>query len=66
MGGFVAEALRDDKEMQIIAGVDKFNNSQSFPVFKIFNEIRFIFSLSFVSNNSFSILLLRSNTNSLI
>ena len=39
MGGFVAEALRDDKEMQIIAGVDKFNNSQSFPVFKSFNDI---------------------------
>ena len=39
MGGFVADALKNDKEMQIVAGVDKFNNSQSFPVFKNFNEI---------------------------
>ncbi len=39
MGGYVAEALREDKEMQIVAGVDKFNNSQSFPVFKSFSEI---------------------------
>ena len=39
MGGYVAEALREDKEMQIVAGVEKFNNSQSFPVLKSFNEI---------------------------
>ncbi len=39
MGGFVADALKNDKEMQIVAGVDKFNNSQSFTVFKNFNEI---------------------------
>ena len=35
----VAAALKDDKEMQIVAGVDKFNNSQSFPVFKSFSEV---------------------------
>ena len=39
MGSFVAAALKDDKEMQIAAGVDKFNNSQSFPVFKSFSEV---------------------------
>ena len=39
MGSFVAAALKDDKEMQIVAGVDKFNNSQSFPVFKSFSEV---------------------------
>ena len=30
MGGFVADALKNDNEMQIVAGVDKFNNSQNF------------------------------------
>ena len=39
MGSFVADALKNDEDMQIVAGVDKFNNSQSFPVFKNFNEI---------------------------
>lgn len=39
MGGFVAAAIKDDSDMQIVAGVDKFNNSQSFPVFKSFDEI---------------------------
>ena len=39
MGSFVADALKNDNEMQIVAGVDKFNNSQNFPVFKNFNEI---------------------------
>ncbi len=39
MGGFVASALKNDSEMQIVAGVDKFNNSQGFPVFKSFKEI---------------------------
>lgn len=39
MGGYVANAIKEDTGMQVVAGVDKFNNSQSFPVFKNFSEI---------------------------
>ena len=39
MGSFVAEAVAKTENMQIIAGVDKVNNGESFPVFSKFSEI---------------------------
>lgn len=39
MGGFVAEACNKDSEMQIIAGVDKVNSGQSFPIFGDFSKV---------------------------
>lgn len=39
MGGFVAEAVKSQENMQIACGVDKFNNGQNFPVFKRFSDI---------------------------
>ncbi len=39
MGGFVAEACSKDNEMQIVAGIDKVNNGQSFPIFDNFSKI---------------------------
>lgn len=39
MGGFVAEAVKSDGNLQIVAGVDKYNSGQSFPVFGSFSEI---------------------------
>ncbi|MBE6749686.1 MAG: 4-hydroxy-tetrahydrodipicolinate reductase [Ruminococcaceae bacterium] len=39
MGKFIAAAIKDDPELQIVAGVDKVNNGESFPVFSSFNEI---------------------------
>lgn len=39
MGAFVADGIEKENEMQVVAGVDKFNNAQKFPVFKNFSEI---------------------------
>ena len=39
MGGFVALAATEDGEIQIVAGVDKINNGEKFPVFPSFSEI---------------------------
>ncbi len=39
MGGFVAQAVKKNDNMQIVCGVDKFNNGQSFPVVSSFKEL---------------------------
>ena len=39
MGGFVALTATEDGEIQIVAGVDKINNGEKFPVFPSFSEI---------------------------
>ncbi|MBR7133347.1 MAG: 4-hydroxy-tetrahydrodipicolinate reductase [Clostridia bacterium] len=39
MGAFVADAVSKDADLQIVAGVDKFNNGQRFPVFDSFSSI---------------------------
>jgi len=39
MGGFVAQAIKKDPEMEIVAGVDKYNNGCDFPVFPDFNSL---------------------------
>lgn len=39
MGYFVAQAAKDDGDFNIVAGVDKFNNGQEFPVFSKFSDI---------------------------
>jgi len=39
MGAFVASSALKDGEIEIVAGVDKFNNGQSFPVFESFSEV---------------------------
>ena len=40
MGAFVAASALKDDEIVIVAGVDKFNNGQSFPVFESFNDVK--------------------------
>ncbi len=39
MGAFVANAAIKDGNLEIVAGVDKFNNGQAFPVFNSFSEV---------------------------
>ena len=39
MGKFVANGVQNDSSLKIVAGVDKFNNGESFPVFSSFDEI---------------------------
>lgn len=39
MGKFVANGIQNDTDLTIVAGVDKFNNGESFPVFSSFDEI---------------------------
>ena len=39
MGGFVAAAAEADGEIQVVAGVDKINNGEKFPVFSSFSDI---------------------------
>ncbi len=39
MGGFVAEAIKNDSEMQIVAGVDKVNSGHNFPIYTDFSKI---------------------------
>jgi len=40
MGGFVADAAIEDGNFQIVAGIDKINNGQPFPIFSSFNDIK--------------------------
>ena len=39
MGGFVASAAENDSEISIVAGVDKVNSGEKFPVFSSFADI---------------------------
>lgn len=39
MGGFVAAAAEADGEIQVVAGVDKINNGEKFPIFSSFSDI---------------------------
>ena len=39
MGNFVASSAKADGNVNIVAGVDKFNNGESFPVFSKFSDI---------------------------
>lgn len=39
MGGFVASAAENDSEILIVAGVDKVNSGEKFPVFSSFSDI---------------------------
>ena len=39
MGKFVAEAAKSDGDIEIVAGVDRINNGESFPVFTDFRDI---------------------------
>ena len=39
MGGFVADAGKADGEIQVVAGVDKVNLGQDFPIFNDFNSV---------------------------
>ena len=41
MGGFVASAAENDNDLSIVAGVDKVNNGEKFPVFSSFSDINF-------------------------
>ena len=39
MGGFVADACKSDGDIQVVAGVDKINLGQNFPIFGDFKSI---------------------------
>ena len=39
MGGFVTDVIKEDENMQVVCGVDKFNNGARFPDFISFSEI---------------------------
>lgn len=39
MGKFVANGVESNADLKIVAGVDKFNNGENFPVFSSFDEI---------------------------
>lgn len=39
MGGFVASAAENDSEISIVAGIDKVNSGEKFPVFSSFSDI---------------------------
>lgn len=39
MGGFVAAAAEADGEIRVVAGVDKINNGEKFPIFSSFSDI---------------------------
>ena len=39
MGGFVADACKNDGEIQVVAGVDKISSNQAFPIFSDFKSI---------------------------
>ena len=39
MGAFVANSALKDGEIEIVAGIDKFNNGQNFPVFEDFSQV---------------------------
>lgn len=39
MGGFVANACKDDGNLQVVAGIDKVNLGQDFPIFDSFSKL---------------------------
>lgn len=39
MGGFVANACKEDGEIQVVAGIDKINIGQDFPIFDSFSKV---------------------------
>lgn len=39
MGGFVANACKEDGEIRVVAGIDKVNLGQNFPVFDSFSKV---------------------------
>lgn len=39
MGGFVANACKEDGEIQVVAGIDKVNIGQDFPIFDSFSNV---------------------------
>lgn len=39
MGGFVAQTVNQSADLKIVAGVDKFNNNQPFPVYSEFQKL---------------------------
>ncbi len=39
MGGFITSCAEDDNELQIVAGVDRINNGQKYPIFSKFSDI---------------------------
>ena len=39
MGGFISNCCETDNEIQIVAGVDRINNGQKFPIFTKFSDI---------------------------
>ena len=39
MGGFVANACKEDGEIQVVAGIDKVNIGQDFPIFDSFSKV---------------------------
>ncbi len=39
MGGFVARAIKEEQDMEIVAGIDKINSGLPFPVFDSFDKI---------------------------
>ncbi|MBO5321100.1 MAG: 4-hydroxy-tetrahydrodipicolinate reductase [Clostridia bacterium] len=39
MGGFVANACKEDGEIQVVAGIDKVNIGQYFPIFDSFSKV---------------------------
>ncbi len=71
MGGFVTACAQKDNDIEIIGGVDKFNNGQKYPVYGSFSEINAVpdviidFShpallddiLSFAEKNSVAVIL---------
>ena len=39
MGGFVASTAAADIDISVVAGVDKINNGEKFPIFSSFGDI---------------------------
>lgn len=39
MGGFITSCAEEDSELQIVAGVDRINNGQKYPIFSKFSDI---------------------------
>ena len=39
MGGNITECAKNDNQIKIVAGIDKFNNGKDYPIFAYFNDI---------------------------
>ncbi len=39
VGGFIAEAVKKENDMQIVCGIDKVNNGQTFPIYSKFSDV---------------------------